>query len=432
MISYTIPSLPGPAQNLNPSDNSQDVSVNPLLSWQPGSGTPSSYTIYLGSDNPPSNIINGYQQIGTNYQAENLLYDTQYYWSVVPQNSLGSALNCPVTSFRTTDVFSSALQGVDTGNGIINPTISIDGVSGAFNPVITTSWAPTQITSIYSNAGLVLNLSGDDFSGKTLNITHSLGFIPEHLAYRIQPETSFSLYSNPGNWTESTASFIVPLNRAEGDIDLVFLAEEGQTLPVQLSSFSALITSYNQVRLEWTTQSEAGLIGFYIVRNGINDVANALMVTPMITATNTSTEASYSYTDLEVDQGMYYYWLQSIDMSGQTQIFGPCMAELGTDDQVQPPEILLSTRIKSVFPNPFNPNVTIRYELAKEDAVNINIYNIRGQKIWHTIRQHSKAGEFSINWNGRDDKGVEQPSGVYIYRFETSNQSINGRFTLSK
>lgn len=298
--------------------------------------------------------------------------------------------------------------------------------------MITTSWAPTQITSIYPNAGLVLNLSGDDFSGKTLNITHSLGFIPEHLAYRIQPETSFSLYSNPGNWTVSNASFIVPLNRAEGDIDLVFLAEEGQTLPVQLSSFSALITSYNQVRLEWITQSEAGLIGFYIVRNGINDVANALMVSPMITATNTSTEASYSYTDLEVDQGMYYYWLQSIDMSGQTQIFGPCMAELGTDDQVQPPEIPLSTRIKSVFPNPFNPNVTIRYELAKEDAVNINIYNIRGQKIWHTIRQHSKAGEFSINWNGRDDKGVEQPSGVYIYRFETSNQSINGRFTLSK
>ena len=62
---------------------------------------PSGYHIYLGTDNPPSNIVNG-ADLGNSYvYTPTLGLGQTYYWQIVPYNSIGSAAGCPVWSFST-------------------------------------------------------------------------------------------------------------------------------------------------------------------------------------------------------------------------------------------------------------------------------------------------------------------------------------------
>lgn len=85
-----------------PSDAATQVGVNTNLRWSSGGGSPDSYRIYFGSNNPPSNLVNGTIVSGTEYDIPNYLqYETTYYWRIVPHNSFGYAVDCPVWSFTT-------------------------------------------------------------------------------------------------------------------------------------------------------------------------------------------------------------------------------------------------------------------------------------------------------------------------------------------
>lgn len=74
------------------------------LNWTaPATGSaPTGYKIYLGTNNPPSNLVNG-TNVGNvlTYSTGPLTPNTTYYWQVVPNNSAGDALSCPVQSFST-------------------------------------------------------------------------------------------------------------------------------------------------------------------------------------------------------------------------------------------------------------------------------------------------------------------------------------------
>ena len=76
------------------------------------------------------------------------------------------------------------------------------------------------------------------------------------------------------------------------------------------------------------------------------------------------------------------------------------------------------------YPNPYNPETWIPFQLAKAGEVNIQIYNAAGQLI-KTIRLGSKqAGMYiqkskAAHWAGRNDMGEKVASGVYFYALRT-------------
>ncbi|MDD4277454.1 MAG: choice-of-anchor J domain-containing protein [Candidatus Cloacimonetes bacterium] len=93
---------PMPAQNPIPADLATNVSPNTSLSWITGGGATTGFKVYLGTDNPPTNLVDGIIQTETTYElASTLNYNTQYYWKVIPFNTDGDALDCPVWSFTT-------------------------------------------------------------------------------------------------------------------------------------------------------------------------------------------------------------------------------------------------------------------------------------------------------------------------------------------
>ena len=76
------------------------------------------------------------------------------------------------------------------------------------------------------------------------------------------------------------------------------------------------------------------------------------------------------------------------------------------------------------FPNPFNPDTTIKYDLAESADVTLQIYNVLGQVVRTLVASEAQnAGRYQIRWNGMDDRGVPVSSGVYFYQI-----SAEGKF----
>lgn len=79
--------------------------------------------------------------------------------------------------------------------------------------------------------------------------------------------------------------------------------------------------------------------------------------------------------------------------------------------------------IRQNAPNPFNPTTEIRYELPQAAQVQLNVYNILGQKVITLVDAFKEAGYNSVTWNGMDQGGSVVASGMYFYRIEAGEFS---------
>ncbi len=86
----------------------------------------------------------------------------------------------------------------------------------------------------------------------------------------------------------------------------------------------------------------------------------------------------------------------------------------------------------SVYPNPFNPQTTIRYHLPTDSDLSLKVYNILGQEVKELVSEFQRAGEWEFTWDGRDRSGSVVPSGTYIYRIETEGETVTGRLVFVK
>lgn len=77
------------------------------------------------------------------------------------------------------------------------------------------------------------------------------------------------------------------------------------------------------------------------------------------------------------------------------------------------------------FPNPFNPETTIHYQLLEPGKVLLQIFNLLGEEVRRMADGYEVSGLHRIQWNGKDDRGSVVSSGIYIYRLEV--ESLNGR-----
>ncbi len=73
------------------------------------------------------------------------------------------------------------------------------------------------------------------------------------------------------------------------------------------------------------------------------------------------------------------------------------------------------------FPNPFNPETTIKFELPASGEVKLVIHSVIGQKIRTLVQGHRDAGRYSETWDGRDESGNRVSSGVYFYRIKAGD-----------
>lgn len=93
---------------------------------------------------------------------------------------------------------------------------------------------------------------------------------------------------------------------------------------------------------------------------------------------------------------------------------------------------VFASRLLRTYPNPFNPQATIRFELARDTQARIRAYDVQGRLVRTLIDSYLAAGIREVRWDGRDDAGRNLPSGTYFLRLEAGLDSRSTTVTLLK
>jgi len=292
--------------------------------------------------------------------------------------------------------------------------------NGATQTVFETAWglSEDEVTYLRSNVDLQIGIGspGRAFQLQNPSARSVIDTSPE------VPVDQHAVQESEGNWNEGGSS----------DDSTPGEQSAGQTLPVTLSSFTA-VQSSNLAKLNWVTQSECNLIGFNLYRSYNPDSGSSTIMTQnLITATNSNTTSSYSFIDNEVEFGAtYYYWLESVEMSGYSNLFGPVTLTIMFDKEDESIEDLPAfTTLQGAYPNPFNPDTTIKFSVKEFENATLDIFNIKGQSV-KTFSAFD-PGYHEVIWRAKNNNGDSVGSGVYFYRLKSSSVQDIGKLILLK
>lgn len=105
------------------------------------------------------------------------------------------------------------------------------------------------------------------------------------------------------------------------------------------------------------------------------------------------------------------------------------LVNVGKDAVPQIPESKLSLQN---YPNPFNPSTKLSYQIAENGKVDLEIYNIKGQKVKTIFSGNQEKGLYQIEWNGKDSNNHSVSSGIYYARLRTSGKVLVNKMLLMK
>ena len=207
---------------------------------------------------------------------------------------------------------------------------------------------------------------------------------------------------------------------------------------------AAALLASSTAQFDGNTSSIFGVVGYIYRDDGKTPVSKAYTV--VITDKRNGAQISTT-----VDERSGQYAGMFIDISNQQPISGGDKLEVIVKDSdnkivggpvvytVTPDDIknvyatfnasltrLIPTKnmLAQNFPNPFNPDTWIPYQLSKDADVAINIYNLAGQLVRTLELGQKPAGyymekEKAAHWNGRNDAGEQVASGLYFYTIKT-------------
>ena len=201
------------------------------------------------------------------------------------------------------------------------------------------------------------------------------------------------------------------------------------SLPVTLSTFNVK-SRFDHVELTWTTESEIENMGFIVERR---DVSNGLKSTWLELASyltddllggygSTSARNEYSYIDKAIEPGLTYeYRLSDVDYKGKVTTHNPVsVLYLAGESNLIP----RSFKLRSIYPNPFNPSTTISFEMLQRTSLTISVYNLMGQETWRSEQGETEVGSHKVVWNGVNHLGEVVSAGVYFINLKTPQYQL--------
>lgn len=314
---------------------------------------------------------------------------------------------------------------------VIEPGVMVDGFAVTHLPV-------AQSSGGYSGILRTWSLQGSPSGPVNLTFTWDISADNGHT---FSPLNLAVIYTRDGGpWTAAGSpqdvSLMIPrrISVITSHFSDWTVSSEESTLPVVLSSFTATISAQNFVNVLWQTQSETGVLGFYIYRAASSNLEQATRISPLVPATNTSSSQTYTFTDYDLtDNGVYYYWLQSLDYDGGNEFHGPVSVNFSTNGNGPgTPPIPLQTSLKVIYPNPFNPVAYISFDIAQKTSVRFWIVNARGQVIRSIDSGEMQPGTHHIIWDGCDNTGKICATGVYIIRMQAGGEVFSQKAVLIK
>jgi acetyl esterase/lipase len=97
----------------------------------------------------------------------------------------------------------------------------------------------------------------------------------------------------------------------------------------------------------------------------------------------------------------------------------------GSADASVPADVLSQNH-----PNPFNDATIIPFFIKKTGPVRLRVVNLQGQVVRSLLHETKHPGQYAMVWKGRNDQGVQVPSGVYYYRLVVDDRVVCKKMVL--
>ncbi len=142
-------------------------------------------------------------------------------------------------------------------------------------------------------------------------------------------------------------------------------------------------------------------------------------------------EFKFGRNSMDVEAGAFTNHIINIDDSESTMLVEVEYGQMSNDSHdVTVPEFQ-GVNLTN-YPNPFNPETTVMFNLEKEQKVELTIYNLKGQKVRTLYDDRAPQGETRVVWNGTDDNNKSVSSGVYLMKLKGGRITASGKVILIK
>jgi hypothetical protein len=177
---------------------------------------------------------------------------------------------------------------------------------------------------------------------------------------------------------------------------------DGGFIPVELISFLSFVDD-NDVTLNWSTATEINNSHFEVERS--DDGISFLNIASVPGHGTTTETKNYSYKDLNLENGIYYYRLKQVNYDGSFELLNVINVEI-----TSPVRFELSQN----YPNPFNPSTIISYRLPISSYVTLKVIDVIGNEVATLIDEYRDAGSYEVEFNPASS--IKHPaSGIYFY-----------------
>ena len=271
-----------------------------------------------------------------------------------------------------------------------------------------------NFNSGFDNTTLFYQLSGTsggrdilvaiNYAGEALNVTHGVNVSTMNLAVG---DTLTDLIGN-------AASPLMVVN-GSGEVEFQLPPRsysvwvQGKLLNDTATPNCRLISFVGSVLTGGVQDTESGLASITVVQTN-----NVSVNIPSFTSGTTS-EVEVTVT---ITGANPFIAIQVTDVCGNSQVCDPVYTTLSTNL----PE---SYRLEQNFPNPFNPSTTIHFGLApklgENTFVTLKIFDAAGQEVKTLISETMAPGEYSVEWDGRNNNNQKVAGGMYLYRLVSGN-----------
>ncbi|NNF08075.1 MAG: choice-of-anchor D domain-containing protein [Candidatus Eisenbacteria bacterium] len=184
--------------------------------------------------------------------------------------------------------------------------------------------------------------------------------------------------------------------------------------PVRLVS-SVAARQGNDIEFRWQVEEDAGL-GQAIYRlqeSGIYEPISPLLF---------GEDGSYSYTLQRAPVEAVTYWIGANERDGSRTWIGSFDVGVGA---LKPALAVSQNR-----PNPFASATRLSFETSVSGWAEVSVFDLNGREVARPFAQSVNEGTHEVTWNGKDQRGHELSSGVYLYRVSAAGKTITKKMLL--
>lgn len=423
-FTWAPPAPPATPTLVRPLNHAIGRPLYDTLQWTASSGA-TNYHLQIALDSLMTQLVfSDTTMTGVQYTVGQFSPLTNWWWRVRAKNSVGWSAFTVQWVFRT--------MGAAT-----TPTLLLPA-NNAINQPLSLSCVWTRATDQTIKPGGIHVVTEGQISNK--NVTEPHPFAVSNYWYELYSDTTAAPVVRDSTLTDTTRAVSGLLNNTNywwrvkaknnvgwGAFSAYFrftTIAAAPPVPVLLRPTNGSFVFSFPVWLVWRDSS---VITSYRVQVS-PDTAYSNVVFDTTLTTNLTLDSVGVPLSRLVGWGRFYWHVRATNAGGTSAYsssFNFMMPQVGVNQIGS--EIPKEFKLFGNYPNPFNPECTIKFDLPGALSVKLVIYNALGQEIDVPVDSRLAAGSYLLKWNG-----ANFPSGIYFYKITAGNFSDVRKMVLVK